>query len=177
MCKGDYVAPTTGTAGNAIDSMNGLLTIVADEIADSNLTPIVTGSISAANAVTRFETFMDGIDPLVANKGGRILCSTTVARFYKKHYRTLFGATNDQAAKNNLKMDEYNVEIVPINGFGTSQRLVFSQPGNLIHLYDKLVSPTGFNVQQDKRNVAIFADWHCAIGFQSLQGIFVNDQA
>jgi hypothetical protein len=177
MCKGNYVAPTAGTAGNAIDSMNGLLTIVADEIADSALTPIVTGSISAANAVTRFETFMDGIDPLVANKGGRILCSTTVARFYKKHYRTLFGATNDQAAKNNLKMDEYNVEIVPINGFGTSQRLVFSQPGNLIHLYDKLISPSGFNVQQDKRNVAIFADWHCAIGFQSLQGIFVNDQA
>lgn len=177
MCTGSYVAPTPGTAGTAAQSMNGILTIVANEISGGDLTPIVTGSISAANAVTRFETFMDGINPLVANKGGRILCSTTVARFYKKHYRSLFGATNDQLAKNNLKMDEYNVEIVPINGMGTSQRLVFSQEGNLIHLYDKLVSPSGFNIQQDKRNVAIFTDWHCAVGFQSLQGIFVNDQA
>lgn len=177
MCKGVYVAPTAGTAGNAIASMNGILTIVANEITGGDLTPIVTGSISASNAVTRFETFMDGIDPLVANKGGRILCSTTVARFYKKHYRATFGATNDQLAKNNLRMDEYNVEIVPVNGMGTSQRLIFAQEGNLIHMYDKLVAPAGFNVQAEKRNVAIFTDWHCAVGFQSLQGIFVNDQA
>lgn len=177
MCKGSYVAPTAGTAGNSINSMNGILTIVTNEITAGDLTPIVTGSISTTNAVARFETFMDGIDPLVANKGGRILCSTTVARFYKKNYRSLFGSTNDMAAKNNLKMDEYDVEIVPINGMGTSQRLVFSQEGNLVHLYDKLVAPSGFNIQQDKRNVSIFTDWHCAIGFQSLQGIFVNDQA
>jgi hypothetical protein len=177
MCRGNYVAPTTGTAGNSIDSMNGVLTIIADEIADSAITPIVTGSISASNAIARVNTFMDGIDPLVSDKGGIILCSQTVARFYKQNYLATYGLTNDKDAKNNLNLDLYNAKLVPINGFGTSQRLVFATPGNLIHLYDKLVSPSGFTVQQDKRNVAIFSDWHCAIGFQSLQGIFVNDQA
>lgn len=177
MCRGSFTAPTPGTAGNSINSMAGLLTTITAQIADSALTPIVTGSISAANAVTRFETFMDGIDPLVADKGGVILCSTTVARFYKKHYRSLFGATNDQAAKNNLSLDEYNVKIVGLNGFGSSQRLVFTQAGNLIHLYDKMIAPTGFNVEKEKRNVNIFTDWHCGIGFQSIQGVFANDQA
>lgn len=177
MCVGEYVAPTTGTAGDSLESMNGILTIIANEVTATNIVPITTGSISASNAVTRFETFADGIDPLVSNKGGKILCSTTVARFYKAHYRTLFGLTNDQQAKNNLKLDNYNIEIVPINGMGTSQRLVFVTPNNLIHLYDQIISPSTFLVQQDKRVVNILTDWHCGVGFQSLQGVFVNDQA
>lgn len=177
MCRAEYAAPTTGTAGDMLESMDGLLTIVSNQITASALTPITTGSISGSNAVTKVETFADGIDTLVSNKGGVILCSQTIARYYKQHYRATYGLTNDQQAKNNLALDNYNIQLVPINGFGTSQRLVFVTPGNLIHLYDKLVSPSGFNVELNRRVVDIYSDWHCGIGFQSLQGVFVNDQA
>lgn len=178
MCRGSFVAPTTGTAGDSIASMDGLLTIVTREIEDTEaLTPIVTGAITSSNALAKIETFVEGIDTLVSDKGGIILCSQTVAKYYKKNYRTTFGSTNDLAAKNNLKLDDYNITLVPVNGFGTSQRLVFCTPGNLIHLYDKMVSPRGFKIEEAKRVVDILADWHVGVGFNSIQGVYANDQA
>lgn len=178
MCRGSYVAPTTGTAGNSIDSMDGLLTIITREIDDlERIVPIATGAITSSNALAKVELFADSIDPLVSDKGGIILCSNTVARYYKTNYRATFGLTNDQAAKNNVMLDNYNIRLVPINGFGTSQRLVFVTQGNLIHLYDQIISPSSFKVEENRRVVDIMADWHCAIGFNSIQGVFANDQA
>lgn len=178
MCRGSYVAPTAGTAGNSIASMDGLLTIITREIDDTEaITPIVTGAISASNAVEKIETFADGIDPLVSMKGGIILCSQTVARYYKSKYRATYGLTNDQQAKNNVSLDNYDIKLVPINGFGTSQRLVFVTQGNLIHLYDQMITPRGFKIEENRRVVDILADWHVGIGFNSIQGVYANDQA
>src|SRR5690554_85691 len=41
--NGNYAAPTPGTAGASIDSTDGILTVVGDEITATNLTPITTG--------------------------------------------------------------------------------------------------------------------------------------
>jgi len=48
MCRGVYVAPTAGTAGTSLGTMNGLLKIVADQITATALTPIATGTIAAS---------------------------------------------------------------------------------------------------------------------------------
>jgi len=177
MCRGVYLAPTPGTAGDAIDTMNGLQTIITDQITATTITPIVTGSVSASTGVDRFETFADGIDSKYSDKGGVILCSKTLERYYKQDYRATFGSTNDPAAKNNTALDHYNIKIVGLEGWGTSQRMVFSQNGNLLHLYDKIFTPSTFQVQADKRDVILLADWHAAIGLNTLDGVFANDQA
>lgn len=177
MCRGVYAAPTPGTPGAAIAQMNGLLTIIANEITATNLTPIPTGVVAVTDALDKFETFADGIDPKFADKGGIILCSKTMERYYKKDYRANFGSTNDVNSKGQTKLDDYNISIVGLEGFGTSQRMVFVTEGNLLHLYDKVFAPNQFQVQQDKRDVVIFTDWHTGVGFNSLDGVFVNDQA
>jgi len=125
----------------------------------------------------KFETFADGITPAYADKGGIIFCSKTMERFYKKDYRSTFGSTNDQAAKNNLKLDTYDIKIVGLEGFGSSQRMVFTPANNLLHLYDKVFAAGQFQIQQDKRDVIIMSDWHTGVGFNSITPVFVNDQA
>jgi len=177
MCRGSYVAPTPGTPGAAIAQMDGLLTIIADQITATALTPIVTGAVSSTDALDKFETFADGITPAYADKGGIIFCSKTMERYYKKDYRATFGSTNDQAAKNNLKLDTYDMKIVGLEGFGTSQRMVFTPANNLLHLYDKIFSAGQFQIQQDKRDVIIMSDWHTGVGFNSITPVFANDQA
>lgn len=177
MCVGEYAAPTPGTAGAAADSMNGLLTIIANEITATNLTAITTGAIASTDAVSKIETFADGIDTKWTDKGGIIFCSKTVERYYKKDYRDTFGLTNDKDAKNNTKLDHYNINLVGLEGFGSSQRLVYVAPNNLLHLYDKIFQPSQFQVQQDKRDVVLFSDWHTGVGFNSLDAVYVNDQA
>lgn len=180
LCRGSYVAPTPGTAGNSIDSMDGLQTIIADEITATNLVPIVTGAIASTDAVDKLETFADAIDPKYANKGGVILCSKTVERYYKTDYRASFGTTNDKDAKNNTKLDNYNISLVGVEGWGTSHRLLFTPTGakgNLLYLYDKIFTPKTFQVQQDKRDVVMMADFHSGAGFNTLDEVFVNDQA
>lgn len=177
MCRGVYVAPTAGTAGTSLGTMKGLLKIITDEIGSSNLTPIATGAVSATTGLDKFETFADGIDPKYSGKGGVIFCSKTLERYYKSDYRATFGATNDQAAKNQTKLDHYNIEIVGLEGFATSSRMVFVQKGNLLGLYDKIFAPSTFQVQQDKRDVILMADWHIAVGLNTLDGVYANDQA
>lgn len=177
MCRGVYVAPTAGTAGTSLGTMNGLLKIVADQITATALTPIATGTIAASTGLDKFETFADGIDPKYSGKGGVIFCSKTLERYYKSDYRATFGATNDQAAKNQTKLDHYNIEIVGLEGFATSSRMVFVQKGNLLGLYDKIFTPSTFQVQQDKRDVILMSDWHIGVGLNTLDGVFVNDQA
>lgn len=180
MCRGSFVAPTPGTAGNSIATMNGLQTIVTAEITATNIVPIVTGAITASDGLDKIELFADGIDPLFSDKGGVIFCSKSVERFYKSDYRATFGTQNSQEAKNNTKLDNYNIELVGLSGWGTSQRLLFTPTGatgNLLYLYDKIFTPSSFEVQKEDRSVKLLTDFHTGVGFNTLDAVFVNDQA
>lgn len=178
-CVGYFVPPTPNVAGASINSMDGLLTIVAKEVANGAITPIITGAIAANNAVSKVETFADGIDVNYTKQGGVIFCSHDVARKYKGDYRTLFGATNDQKAKNNTFLDNYKIELVPLLGFGASQRLVFTptgSKGNLLWLYDKILNPTKFEVQKQYRDIILMTDFNAGVGFETTDTVFTNDQ-
>lgn len=179
MCRGVYVAPTPGTAGTAIGTMNGLQKIITDEIFATSLVPIVTGAITSANAVTKLELFADGIDSDYTDKGGVVFCSKSVERMYKEHYRTLFGTTNAVGSKNNVSLDNYPIELVGLKGWGSSQRLLFTPTGasgNLLYMYDKIFTPTTFEAQKEDRSVKLLGDLHTGVGFNTLEAVFANDQ-
>jgi hypothetical protein len=178
--RGSYLAPTPGTAGNSINICNGILTIVANEITATNITPITTGAITAVNALDKMETFLDdiaAIDPFVLEKGAIVHCSKSQERFYKKAYRDAFGSTNDQAAKNQTMFDHYNVKLVGLNAFGNSERLLLTEKDNIIVGYDKIYTPNSFKVEEHRREVAIMTDFHRGYGFGTLDTVFVNDRS
>lgn len=175
---GRWIAPVNGVAGNSINSMDGSFTIISRAIDEGAITPIITGDITSANAVEKIELFADSIDTNLTAKGGVIFCSHTVARYYRDDYRNSFGSTNDKDAKNNSKLDNYNMQLVPLLGLGVSKKLMFTPSGvkgNLLWLYDKILNPTKFDVQQHYRDVAIMGDFNAGVGFETLDVVYTND--
>lgn len=175
--KGVYDAPTALTAGASIDSVDGILTKIAAEITASNITPIVTGAIGSSDALTKTEVFHDALPSKYRSMPGVIFMSATNALYYQRNYRTAFGGTNDQLAKGNLKLDGTKKEIVGLDCFEGSDRILFTPKENLLCMYDKVYTPSTFEVEAEKRNVNIFTDFHRGYGFGNLGEVFVNDQA
>jgi hypothetical protein len=117
--SGNYNA--SGSA--AADMADGFLTLIADEITALNLTAIVVGATSTANAVTKVETFIAGFPMWMKQKGFKIFCSYNEFDKYRTHYRTLNGYgfnKNDNA----YKIDGYNGTLEPRAWMGTSARLI-----------------------------------------------------
>lgn len=174
---GVYAAPTPGTAGASIASTDGILTKIAAEILATNITPIVTGVLGASDTLTKTELFHDSLPSKFRSMPGVLFMSSTNALYYQRNYRTAFGGTNDQAAKGNLKLDQTKKEIIGLDCFEGSDRILFTPKNNLLCMYDKVYAPSTFEVQQDKRDVNIFTDFHRGYGFGNLSEVFVNDQA
>ena len=173
---GVYAAPTPGTAGASIASTDGILTKIAAEIVASNITPIVTGVLGSTDTLTKTELFHDSLPSKFRSMPGVLFMSSTNALYYQRNYRTAFGGTNDQNAKGNLKLDGTKKEIVGLDCFEGSDRILFTPKNNLLCMYDKVYAPSTFEVQQDKRDVNIFTDFHRGYGFGNLSEVFVNDQ-
>lgn len=175
--KGVYDAPVALTAGASIDSVDGILTKIAAEITASNITPIVTGAIGSTDALTKTEVFHDALPTKYRSMPGVIFMSATNALYYQRNYRSAFGGTNDQMAKGNLKLDGTKKEIVGLDCFEGSDRILFTPKENLLCMYDKVYAPSTFQVEAEKRSVNIFTDFHRGYGFGNLGEVFVNDQA
>jgi hypothetical protein len=174
---GNYAAPTPGTAGAYLTSTDGILTIVADEITATNLTPITTGVVTQSDALDKFETFNDSMPVKYRDMAGVILCSATLARYYQRDYRANFGSFNALDSKDNLKLDATKKVIVGLECFEGSQRMLFTPQNNLLCMYDKIDVPSSFEFQVENRTVKILGDFKRGYGFGNLSEVFVNDQA
>lgn len=173
---GVYAAPTPGTAGASIDSVDGFLTIIANAIGTGDITPIITGVTTQANAVANFELFVDSLPEIYQKVPGTIFCSPTLARYYKRDYRNKFGGQNDPMAKNQSGIDASNKQVVGVNAYTGSQRMEFTPADNKLVMYDKIYAPDSLQVQLDKRDVCLLADFKRGYGYGTLKSVFTNDQ-
>ena len=174
--QGVYAAPTPGTPGASLDSVDGFLEIIRQEIAAANLVPIPTGVITPANALDAVETFHDGLPVKYRKLPGDILCSPTIATWYSRSYRDAFGSNNDQMAKGNLMIDGVKKKLVPIDAWEGSQRLEYTPMSNRLTLFDKVDVLSNFDVQKEKREVHLLGDFKRSYGYVTLQNLFVNEQ-
>ena len=172
MGSGDYNA--SGTTAAAIAT--GFLTIIADEITATNITPIVTGSISSSNAVTRVETMISNMPAWMRQRTDvKILCSYDVFDKYKAHYRTLNTYGFQPRETDKYFVDGTNVQLVPASWMGSSQRLIATVDGNLCAGTDGDAISINPSPKFDQIEVRL----KMPIGFQiaDLEALLVNDQA
>lgn len=174
---GEYAAPTPGTPGAFLDIVDGFLTIIANEITATNLTPITTGAVSQSDALDKFELFNDLMPTKYSNMEGIIFCSATMKKWYQRDYRNNFGGTNDQAAKDNLKIDATKKMIVGLESWEGSQRMLFTPKNNMLVMYDKILTPNKLEFQIEKRDIIMLTDFKRGYGFGNLEEVHVNDQA
>jgi len=176
---GNRVNPTTGVAGNSVDSLNGIFTIITDEIAAGNLTNVIaTGALTTSNIVDKVEDFHKAIDFEYRSLPGIVFMSDAWAQAYKYGYRDNFG-TNQDFTGATMSIFGTQKQIVGIPALNGSSRMMYTPTGpqgNMLKLQDKVSMPT-LTSQVYNRELKLLGDFHRGYGFESLEAVFVNDQA
>lgn len=179
--KGVFAAPTPGTAGVSLSSVDGLEKKLQDGVAAGKIVEIVTGALTISNAVNKIETFADGLPELVRNLPGRILCSHTYERFYARNYRELFGTGNGVAGNQNtgLLVDFSNKRVEGRHYLAGSEGLIFV-PDNRPNLVWGTRSgfPTMPQIRWKHDGIRVVkgtAEWYRFFGYEFPQEVFIND--
>lgn len=173
--SGDYLRET----------FDGYLTIIADAITATDITPVATGAISVSNIIDKLRVMWEAVSSVYKENGTDIFMSYTMYDLYRKAYKDAYkidpAYTEITAAGYRgieYEMGNGNCRIIPINGMAGSGRVVITPRENLTIGIDS-PSDVMFNVEQDKRELHFWMDFR--MGAQILMqkdGILVvNDQA
>lgn len=123
-------------AGTAVaDIADGYGTLIAAAITAAEISPVATGAITSANAVTKVEQIVDEIrtsKPWMADEGFVILCSYSVLGMYRTHYRSLNGFGFNKNERDEYQLDGVNAVLCPAAFMGSSQRLIGTVNDNLV---------------------------------------------
>lgn len=176
--KGIYVAPTTGTAGAAINSMDGLLTQYTTALAASKINNVVaTGVLTPSNVREKLEDIYDSVDDDFKEENLVMLVSGTVLRWYKRDYRSEFGANTDYNAPGKelvpAIIDGTNTEVIGIPAMNGSSAVIVTTKDNLKRLIDGTGEDSDFNLrfQVNRRIIDVLADFKMGVGFPIIKGL------
>jgi hypothetical protein len=173
---GDYNAAGTTPA----TTMDGFLTLIADEITATNITPIVTGAITSTNVVDKLELTYDGLGEAYKGVPTIMKVNPQIFDWYNRKYRVDFGANQDYKGmdRNRRTLDGTLCELVREPGLGTSQRVITSVKENFVYGVD---SANGYSmdVQKFDRTLKILIDFKAGVQFKEIhaRALAVNDQA
>jgi hypothetical protein len=174
--NGVYVAPTPGTAGNSVDSVDGLNTIIDADIVAGNIVPIATGAITSTNILDKTEEFIESIDDRFQNMDAPILMSAINADRLWRVDRANNGGNSNYDGNSNLRVGRTGKEVVGLHVMNGSDKMIHTNNGNLLKMYDKITEPKMLNCQPDTRALKIFGDFKRGYGIGQYESFFVNDQ-
>jgi hypothetical protein len=181
---GEYSAPAPGVAGDALDSVDGFKKVIASEITAGKIVPFVSGAITSSNIRQKVEDFLASIPDHITAKGGKILMSPTLRRWYVYDYRgefTQLGTiTNPETGKRTVFADDYNIELQSVATMSGSQRMIFLPNGreNMV-----MVARQGYAVYPEltfdtaPRVLQMYGTIYRGYGFEYPQEVYCNDQA
>ena len=183
---GQYVAPTPGTPGAALDSVDGFKKTIADLIT-SGAIPAgnvydTVAAIDASNIREKIEGFLDSIPEEITSKGGKILMSTQHRRWYFRDYRGEFTSQPTLSMENRPKrilVDDYDVSLEAVNSMAGSARWIFL-PNNRENMV--WVSRQGAPVypsvifKTQARVLQMYSTIYRGFGFEYPQEIYVSNQ-
>lgn len=170
-----YLGVRNASGTGAADICSGWGKIIADEITATNLTPVATGAITAANAVTKVEQLADATPIWMKKNGYFIYCSYTVFQYYAANYRTLNGFQFQPNAIGRYSLDNRNAYLRPVGWMGTSNRIIATLDGNAVFGTDveaiTVASSVRRNIIEARPMMAAGCQW------KDLEAMVVNDQA
>lgn len=164
-----------GTTTAAI--ADGWGTIIAAEITATNITPVATGALTAANAVTKVEDMVSAFPEWMREYETPIImfCSYGTMDKYVSHYRTLNGYKLETSDKGDYKLDGKNAVLRPAAFMKTSGRIIATPANNLVFGTDveqiKVAASVRRNIIESRPMMPV----GCQI--QDLDALIVNDQA
>lgn len=178
--KGVYVAPTTGTAGNAVDTMDGIEKLQNDLVTATEITPIVTGDLSvmtAENFVTAIETFVKSIpEKYRYNVPMTINMNRTYRDKFREGNRIKYNMYYAQDTSLDNVMGFDSISVAGLASMVGKGRIWATPKYNLLLPVKGFSNSNGFDVQKVDRKVKFLTDWWMGAGFVQPKLIFMNDR-
>jgi hypothetical protein len=170
------------------ETFDGYLTLIADAITATDLTPVVTGAINSTNAVDQFQAMWAALPEAYKETGADFFCSYAVYDAYRIHYKNKYSANpvetpivnnaNYTAMGLQYELGGGNSKIIPIAGMSGSGRVVLTPQQNLTYGMDDPADVGSFNVEQEDRQLKFWLDFRMGaqIMINSDDAMVVNDQ-
>lgn len=173
---GKYIAPTPGTAGASINSVDGILTVTANQIDAGKIIPLTTGVLTDDDILDQVDAYYQQIPKPYRSMAGDILVAPEVTFMYDRAYFAKYNASPMITSDiNAITIRGTRKRLVAIPEFEGSQRMIHTPKGNMLCMYDKIEVPGQFDVQKDKRIVNILSDFKRGYGYGNLKEVFCND--
>lgn len=165
-----------------MDMLDGWGTILDNEIAAGNLTPIPTGSINPGNIMNVVDDFIYQIPAAIFEMGtnGVLVMSQTMADWLYQDRITQYGShtyfTNPDAPMV-LGPPQRRVRVVGLPGMEGSQKIMYTPKWNWLHLYNRIDVPnTEFDIQRADRCMKVLMDYYCGYDFVTMKYVYTNEQ-
>ncbi|MFC4230588.1 hypothetical protein ACFOW1_01710 [Parasediminibacterium paludis] len=175
MLNGLYGGTYNASGTTPAACVTGWGTIIAAEIAASNLIPVTGADITTSNAVAQVELVKNAVPVWMKQMGFTIYCSYSTFEKYATNYRTVNGFKFEPRITGDYPIDNSLAILKPVAWMGTSQRLIATIDNNLV---------LGTNVEAVSIYSTPYLDYlknritfpvGCQI--QDLDAIVVSDQA
>ena len=184
LINGQYVAPTPGVAGAAINSFDGLLTQYLALLALGYIDNVVhTGPLTKSNIREQVEETYDSVDDDFKEEDLVMLMGADKLRWYKRDYRSEFGANQDYNAPGKelvpAMIDGTNTQMIGIPAMNGKDQLIITTPDNIKRLIDGTGEDSDFNLrfQVDKRVILALGDFKMGTGFLIGKGLVWGNDA
>lgn len=180
---GEYAAPTPGSAGDSINSVDGYKKFIADAITAGDLTEYATGIFVDNTMVDQIEGWCDSLPVPYRDAPGTIYMSKTLAKKYWRDYRTNFGTGNgvENNANPELRVDMTGKNIMGMAGMEGSSRIFFFPTVTNNAVWGTRrgfpTYPVFRYYKNDVRSVKVTFELYRFYGFEYYGHLFVNDQA
>lgn len=167
--KGAFVAPTPGTAGSAIQVMDGIKKLLDDGLAESDETKkmnavYLSEEITNSNIFDMIEEFADNLGDEYDGIPYTIRMSKKNLRAYLRDKRNTHGNdVNFKAEKVTIDFSE-NVKLEALPSMAGSPYIWGTPDDNYIYLR-RVNGMSAPKVEESKREVFLMLDWWEAIGF------------
>ena len=179
-----FTGDVAGSPTTADEIFNGLLTLIADDLAAGTpvLTPVTTGVLASGTIIAQIEQMDDAINEEYRTEEMMILCAPEIFKMYRRAYRAAAGfhpGNPDTDALDVIQLDGSMTKLVSCPGMTGSQRLILTPQRNIYYAYNDPTDDSVFEMEQDHRNLDVWCDYWLGVGFLIFDPriIYVNDQA
>lgn len=177
--KGEYSAPTTGTAQDAADAADGLGAIREDLIAAGRISPITTGALSATAStfVAQIEAFADDIDRKYRPALDFIFMDVEKEALYRRGIAAVYNMNYLQMPNVSSVAGHPNLKVVGLASMGVTDVIWTTPAANRIRPVNKNGFENGFKVSaRDNKEVIISWSARMGLGWEVPELVFTNDQ-
>ncbi len=174
---GEYLAPTSGTAGAANKVLNGVKYLINKGVDDSLITPIPTGTL-----LTDPVDFVDQIEDWVAQVPERYQQETMDLNFsvalrnrWRRGVRKKYNANYVQLTDLDKVTDFENITIKARKSQIGSNKIWMTPKPNAICAVKGYSNKDAFELEKVDRKVKLYTDWFMGINFLLGDLVFTND--